>query len=182
MSGWARVSPKTLRGSCSTGRWSWEVALASSVAWLWKGATPSVTTDGLIRAVMYFRCTDPLSGSRAGVSFYPALPPSSPTNPPPRPLFPAPPSPLMGGWKVLRGRGAFEPPQKCGAQTPRIASTGGRGGGTAWSPHRIRLTVFGRACAKGHTQVNKALHTCTSWYAYAAMCGSSVRKGEGGVL
>ena len=26
---------------------------------------------------------------------------------------------------------------------------------------------------KGRTQVNKALHTCTSWYAYAAMFGSS---------
>ena len=34
-------------------------------------------------------------------------------------------------------------------------------------------------------QVNKALHTCTSWYAYAAMFGSSASKhinerGDGG--
>ena len=26
----------------------------------------------------------------------------------------------------------------------------------------------------GRKQVNKALHTCTSWYAYAAMFGSSI--------
>ena len=27
---------------------------------------------------------------------------------------------------------------------------------------------------QGRKQVNKALHTCTSWYAYAAMFGSSI--------
>ena len=27
---------------------------------------------------------------------------------------------------------------------------------------------------RGRKQVNKALHTCTSWYAYAAMIGSSI--------
>ena len=30
--------------------------------------------------------------------------------------------------------------------------------------------------AGGRKQVNKALHTCTSWYAYAAMFGSSIDK------
>ena len=30
------------------------------------------------------------------------------------------------------------------------------------------------AALGGRKQVNKALHTCTSWYAYAAMFGSSI--------
>ena len=34
--------------------------------------------------------------------------------------------------------------------------------------------LIGVPCGLGRKQVNKALHTCTSWYAYAAMFGSSI--------
>ena len=38
----------------------------------------------------------------------------------------------------------------------------------------VRETVAGLCALEGRKQVNKALHTCTSWYAYAAMFGSSI--------
>ena len=37
-----------------------------------------------------------------------------------------------------------------------------------------RFTMGAHGGLKGRKQVNKALHTCTSWYAYAAMFGSSI--------
>ena len=40
-----------------------------------------------------------------------------------------------------------------------------------WMTSLIRMYM---ACILGRKQVNKALHTCTSWYAYAAMFGSSI--------
>ena len=38
--------------------------------------------------------------------------------------------------------------------------------------HDSTLTAF--VARRGRKQVNKALHTCMSWYAYAAMFGSSI--------
>ena len=40
-------------------------------------------------------------------------------------------------------------------------------------PHRQGKPVLRLVLDPGRTQVNKALHTCTSWHAYAAMFGSS---------
>ena len=40
-------------------------------------------------------------------------------------------------------------------------------------PYHPRQNVVHQVLG-GRKQVNKALHTCTSWYAYAAMFGSSI--------
>ena len=51
---------------------------------------------------------------------------------------------------------------------------------TALAPLKSRHSRLGQSlwwlwvCVRGRKQVNKALHTCTSWYAYAAMFGSSI--------
>ena len=48
------------------------------------------------------------------------------------------------------------------------------------TPTSLTLRKSGKFCGLwylrgfGREQVNKALHTCTSWYAYAAMFGSSI--------
>ena len=55
------------------------------------------------------------------------------------------------GPKLIRSLHLLYPPPPL--QTPRVARDGLPG---------------------GRKQVNKALHTCTSWYAYAAMFGSSI--------